>query len=150
MPADRLLPVRPDAPEVGLDQEEVDERAAQHAVLHPIGHQRTAVRRLEAVLVDPPAVRAAQLCVDETVGRLPGGDLATPEDRYPAQSQAIVDDRPFPQDDGIGCQDLEAQEGWRERLEVMCVGEEVEDLFHRPRQSGLRLEKMAAIRSPPT
>ncbi len=80
------------------------------------------------MLVDPEAEGAGLLLVDEALAWLPAGDARPPRERDRIEMQAIVDPRPDLHRDGLARQDLEAELGGRDRLEVAGIRKEVENL----------------------
>lgn len=67
-----------DAANVGGYEDAVDEGSAEDGVIDVVGDLSAAVLGDEAVFVAPEAIWAAELLVDEAVGRVPSGDFAFP------------------------------------------------------------------------
>jgi hypothetical protein len=79
--------------------------------------------------VAPEAIWAAELFVDETVGRFPSGDFAFPGDGETVEMEFVADVRAGFHDDGIGRCDLEFEKWGSEAFEIVGVGEEGEDFI---------------------
>jgi len=116
-----------DAADVGGDEEGIDDGAAEDGVVDVVGDFGAAVLGDEAVFVAPEAIGAAELFVDETVRRVPGGDFAFPGDGDAVDAEFVADVRAGFHHDGIGSDDLEFEEWRSEKLEIVGVGEEGED-----------------------
>ena len=116
-----------DAADVGGDEEAIDDGAAQDGVVDVIGDLGAAVLWDEAMFVAPEAVGAAELFVDEAVGRIPRGDFAFPGDGDSVEAKLVADARAGLHFDGIRSDDVEFEEGRSEALEIVGVGEEGED-----------------------
>ena len=104
-------------------------------VVHP--RPRAAVRAgllHERVCVVPPLVRPRDLLVDEAVRRLPPDDLRPPPEPDAEQAEAVLDQRPLADVDGLWRDDLEGQLGRRDALQVLGVGEKGEHLVARERE----------------
>src|SRR5690606_20892723 len=81
-------------PDVALDEQRLDQRAADRRIVDAVLGQRPAALAAEAVLVPPQAIGPAHLLVDEAVGRLPSRDPRAPAYRRPVDPQLVVDLRP--------------------------------------------------------
>jgi hypothetical protein len=60
-------PKQEDPPQVRAHKQPIHEPAAQHTVVDAIGDERASLLLVEGVFVNPPAIRAAALLVDEPV-----------------------------------------------------------------------------------
>ena len=80
-----------DALYIATYEEPIDEGAASGAVAHFVNAECATVALMERVPVIPEGVRASQLHIDERVGRVPLGDLATPTDGEAMNADAIID-----------------------------------------------------------
>src|SRR5262245_10065865 len=83
-----------DLPQIGDDEQPVDEASAGDAVIDVVDHQRPAASFDKAVLVPPQAVGPARLPVNESRRRLPLADFALPADRDSVEAEFVVDERP--------------------------------------------------------
>jgi hypothetical protein len=118
-----------DAADVRGYEEGIDKRAAEDGVVDVVSDLCAAVLRDEAMFVAPKAIWAAELFVDEAVGRVPRGDLAFPGDGQAVEAEFVAYVRAGLHHDGVGSDDLEFEEGWSETFEVVGVGEEGEDFL---------------------
>ncbi len=73
------------------DEEFLDEPSAVDCVFDLISYQCAVRVWDEGVLVNPAAVGAPALLIDEGVRRIPRGNLALPTDGYTAKLQAVVE-----------------------------------------------------------
>jgi len=79
------------------------------------------------VFVAPEAVGAADLFIDKTVRRFPGGDFAFPRDGESVKAEFVADARARMHGDWGWRDDVEFEECGSEAFEVVGVGEEGED-----------------------
>ncbi len=114
----------------------MDQDAPQDGVAHAVVDDRATDTLGERVGVSPEAIGAPALLVDEPPRRIPGRDLAPPAQRQTMNPQAVVDERAAPHRDRPRRQDLEAEPGRGQALEVRRLGEEVENFGPRPRKPG--------------
>jgi hypothetical protein len=84
--------------------------------------------------VEPDGIRTLELFVGEGVRRLPVGDACAPAERDTAHLEIIIDQRALTHDDRQRGLDAETQFRRGNRLEVLGLGEEIEDLLDRQRQ----------------
>jgi hypothetical protein len=129
-----------DLPDFVGDEEFVDERAPDGSVVYGVVAGGAAEVFSEAVLVDPLAVGAAKLLVDETMRRVPDGDFAAPTDRDAADFEAVVDFGALPDVNGRRRENVKLQRGWSEFLEIHGVREKGEDFLDRARQPKARFK----------
>ena len=99
-----------------------------------VDYQRPPFVLDETVLVMPEAIWPAGLPVDESMRRLPDADFALPANGKPVQTEFVIDQCPGLNDDWGWRQNLKAQQGGRQRLELECVREELEKFRPRTRQ----------------
>lgn len=132
-----FLAVGEDRPHIALDEQLLHQDAPEDGVAHPVVHGRAAVLLGEGVGVVPEPVGTAQLLVDESERRIPGGDFGPPAQWYSMHAQAVVDQGADTHGDRARGQDLEAQPGWRQPFEIPGVGEELENLGARAGEPGL-------------
>lgn len=116
-----------DAADVGGDEEGIDQGAAEDRVVHVVGNLCAAILCDEAVFVAPKAVGAAELFIDEAIGRLPCGDFAFPRDGDAVEAEVVADVGTRFHHDGVGRDDVEFEEGRSEAFEIVGVGEKGED-----------------------
>ena len=116
-----------DAADVGGDEEGIDERAAEDGIVDVVGDFGAVILGDEAMFVAPEAIGAAELFVDEAVGRFPGGDFAFPRDGEAVKAEFVADARAGMHCDWSGSDDVEFEEGRSEAFEIVSVGEEGED-----------------------
>ena len=64
--------------DVAADEDRVDEPAAKHRIADVVVDGCAARGFVEAMFMNPGAVGAFALFIDETKGRFPGGDFALP------------------------------------------------------------------------
>src|SRR4029079_9629496 len=76
--AQHVTSIDEDALDVRPHQPPVDKEIEWHRVTDAIAHERSAVTLLKTVLVNPLAIRAANLLVDKANGRFPDGYLCAP------------------------------------------------------------------------
>ena len=76
--------------EIGSDQKFLHDASAGHGVFDVVANQSAIITFLKGMFVDPKGVGAFGLSIDETVRRLPDGDLTLPANRYAAKAQPIV------------------------------------------------------------
>jgi hypothetical protein len=122
-----------DGANVTIDEEFGDERAAGDGVADVIFAESAAVLLGEAVFVNPDAIRAAKLFVDEAIGRIPHGDFAAPADGNAVNFEAIVDFDAL-MDFAGWLEEMEVQPGRGDFLEVGGLGEEAENFGARVRE----------------
>jgi len=100
------------------DEEFVDERAADGGVAYGVFAGGAGEVFRETVFVDPLAIRAAELLVDESVRGIPDGDAAAPANGNAVDFEAIVDFRALLDTNGRRREDMKLQRGWGEFLEI--------------------------------
>ena len=95
---------------------------------------RAPIAFLEDVRVMPESVGTTELNVDEMVWRIPLGDFRAPADGNTVDRDAIINQGPGTHHDGSRCEDFHLQPGRRDSLQVLHVGEELEDFIARTRK----------------
>jgi hypothetical protein len=112
-------------------------------VAHGVAHQRPlAVQGLDLVGVMPEPVGAADLDVDEAVGRLPGLDERVPPHGHAVQAQAVLKEAADAHLDRRRRDELEAQQRRRDRLEVGGIGKEGEGVLRTDIQDLLAAQRV--------
>lgn len=119
-----LAAIAEDSPQVPADDKAVNDPATWHGIPDEILGQGHAVSLLEAMLVNPQAVRTMALLVDEAPRRVPRRDFALPSDRNAMQPQPVIDLDTLGHRNRTFRKDLELQPRRSQQLEVACVGEE--------------------------
>ena len=118
--------VTEDALQIRSDEPIVDEAIEGNRISDVVADDCAAVLRLEGVLVDPETIGTANLFVDESMRRIPGGDAGAPPDRQTVESQPIVDQGVFAHFDREGGHGPEAEPRRRDGVEIRRIGEELE------------------------
>lgn len=106
---DCFLAVVEDVFELAADEEmdNIAKRFERQSVTDLVFDKRLfGVEIGKSVGVDPLAVWASELLIDEFCGRFPMGDLSLPAYGNPAHPQFIVDECPFLDRDRLGCDDM--------------------------------------------
>ena len=110
-------------------QEAVDQLSTGDSVTNAVQDPRAGTLHLEVVLVDPEAVGATQLLVDEQGWGFPARNASAPAHGYPANSQAVVDQGSHFHVDGRRGFDAEVEEGRGDVLQIEGISEEREDFL---------------------
>src|SRR5579864_4168462 len=119
-----LLHIRFDLDLIG----KLPQRAERKRKIDCVRNQRPAISRLKTMLVPPQLVRAAQLEIDKSVGRLPFHNFTGPAQRDAMHAQAVIDQRSLLDRLGLDVKNLEVQPRRSKRFQVLCSGEKVENL----------------------
>ncbi len=131
-----LFPVVEYPVDISADHEpvhQITQRTEGKRVPNGVSDHRTAVFFGERMFVVPEFVRAGELGIHESVGRLPFGDFRRPAQGNAVGAQLIADQRSRLKFSGrFG--DLEVQPRWREGLQICGVREEFEDFLAWPRK----------------
>ena len=132
------------ADECGVGQRA--ERSERQRVVDDVADLRSPVVGFELVPVMPEAIGAAHLAVHEAAAGMPFLDARHPSQRHAVQAQPVFDARALAHLDRLLGEDLEAQPGRGQRLEVARPREEVE---HRVGFSGNDLLAHQALNQDP-
>ncbi len=122
-----------DGANVTIDEKFGYERTAENSVADVIFAESAAILGGEGVLVDPDAIGAAKLLVDEAVGRVPDGNFAAPADGNAVKFEAVLDFGALKNLATRG-KKLEVQPRRSELLEIGSLGKEVENFDARVRE----------------
>ena len=106
------------------------ERPEREAVVHLIGHERSARDRTESVTVDPSVIGAPQLPVREGMGRFPLGNLCPPPEWDTLELELVVDKGSPIHLPGKGREDPEVEFRGCDALEVFGVRKELKDFLN--------------------
>ena len=120
-----------DALDIRADEKAFDpgtKRSAGSPVMDLIDAEGSAIPFLEQVFVVPELVGAAALFIDEPKWRFPGGDFALPTEGQSMQTNPVIDPEAGAHFDRFRRENLETEPRRGDVLEVVCVGEEREDL----------------------
>lgn len=79
-----------DSLEIRTDQKFLHEAAAKNGIFDVVTDECAVVTLFEGMFVNPQRVGAFGLSVDETVWRVPDGDLALPANGDTAKAQAVI------------------------------------------------------------
>ena len=123
-----------------FDEECVDQCAADGSVVYGVLASCAAKVLDEVVLVNPLAVGAAELLIDETMRRIPDGDSAAPTNGNAVDFQAIVNLGALLDVNGRRREDVKLQRSWSDFLEIPGVGEKREDFVDGARQPKARFK----------
>lgn len=85
------MPIVKDSLKIGSDQKLPHDASAGDGIFDVVSHERAIVTVLEGMFVNSERVGAFGLPVDETVGWIPGGDLALPTNGNTADSQVVIE-----------------------------------------------------------
>ena len=96
--------------------------------------QGAAGMQLEGVLVYPLSIGSAELFVHETVGRFPGTHPSAPAHRNTMHADAAVNESALAHDNGKRSQDVEAQSGKGDGIQIYGVRRERNQLRRGQRQ----------------
>ena len=117
--------------DVLANEEPVEEGATERRVADVIAGEGALGMRLEGVFVDPKAVGAEDLLIDETVRWFPCRDPGSPGNGEAVDANAVIDEGPDAHFDGLRGDDVEIDPRRREDLKIGGIGKKGEDLLQR-------------------
>lgn len=101
--------------------------SAEDGVFDMIQASGTAVAFFKRVRVNPVAVGTPALTIDESIGRIPGGNLGLPPDGDSMDSDSIVNQCSDSHFDFTGRQNFELDPRGCDDLQIAGVGKEWKD-----------------------
>jgi hypothetical protein len=136
-------PIFEDSLEIPPNEQCVGDPPAGDLVVDSIDYFCKSIDLPEPMLVNPNAIRAAALLVDESDRRFPGRDHGLPANRETAEPKAVVDQRTLKHGDGQGRLYTKSEVWRRNQVEVAGIGKELKHRIDRGGNAGDALESIA-------
>ena len=103
------------------------------SVTNAISHDRSSIVFSKRVLVNPFAIWAANLFIDETMWRFPLGNLGPPSQRKAAHTKSIINQSSVPDLNWPWRDGVKPQPRRRNRIEMRRISEKLENFLARTR-----------------
>lgn len=129
-----------DTLDVRAHQPCVNEKIERHSIPNAIAHDRSAIAFSKRVLVNPLAIWAANLFIDETMGRFPLRNFGPPSQRKAAHPKFVINQRSITDFNRRRRKRSKTQPRRRNRIKIRRISEKVENFVARTRQPKLGLE----------
>lgn len=113
-----------DSDQISSDEEGMEKASAGARIMNGVHDSRASADSLEEMFVMPGAVRASDLYVDESRGRIPNCDFTGPANGKPVDSQGVVDSSSNPHLNRSIRQHSKAQERGCDHIEIPGVCKE--------------------------